>query len=515
MIGGATMKRWARRLVSTVVRATYEAGSWVRRTIDWNAPTEGPNRAVLQTLTILRDRSRAAVANEGYAKGIIDKLVTNIVGTGIKPLCKAKDVQFRRDLQALWLRWVDVSDADGILDFYGQQSQAVRCWLEAGECFIRLRPRLPGDGLPVPLQIQVLEPEMCPHTHNATNPATGNDIVAGIEFDSIGRRVAYWFHQSRPGDDVNWTSSALRRVPAELVIHLYEPLRAGQLRGVPHLTQALVKLRELDKFNDATLLRQQIGNLFAAYITRGDGDGGEFNAITGLATTDTSGGKPVVGIEAGTVHELGAGEKMEFSKPPDPPATYAAFNKQHLMAVATATGVPYEVFSGDMTGLNDRVMRVVLHEFRRYIQGRQHHIVAFQVCRAIWTAWLTRAYLSDALTFGLDYLTDPQSYEAVKWMPQGWPYIHPVQDVQAAEAAIRAGFTSRSAVVSEQGEDAEVIDEEQAEDNRRADELGLIYESDGRQKKAAPATNAAPPDPNADPETVPPGNADEAEPAAA
>ena len=32
----------------------------------------------------------------------------------------------------------------------------------AGECFIRLRPRKPGDGLVVPLQLQILGAEMCP-----------------------------------------------------------------------------------------------------------------------------------------------------------------------------------------------------------------------------------------------------------------------------------------------------------------------------------------------------------------
>ena len=46
--------------------------------------------------------------------------------------------------------------------------------------------------------------------------------------------------------------------------------------------------------------------------------------------------------------------------------------------------------------------------------------------------------------------------------------------------AVRSGFKSRSEVVSEQGYDSEQIDDEIAADNRRADELNLQYESDGR-----------------------------------
>jgi lambda family phage portal protein len=489
------------------VRASvYEAGSVGRRTIGWRAPTTSANVAALSQLATLRDRSRLAVRNDGYAKGIIDKLVTNIVGTGIKPLSQAKDPEFRRAVQALWSLWSDYSDADGLLDWYGQQGQAVRAWLEAGEVFVRLRPRFESDGLPVALQCQVLEPEMCPYTYNALS-ANGNRIRAGIEFDRIGRRVAYWFHPSRPGDLNDWEPGELRAVPAESVIHVYDPLRPGQLRGLPHLTQALIRLYELDKFDDATLLRQQIANLFAGFIRKPNSEGADVHPLTGLAPDSTSGERPVLSLEPGIFQELGPGEEVEFSDPPDQGSGYADFMKQQLYAVAAATGVPYQVLTGNMDGLNDRVMRVILHEFRRQIQGRQHHIVAFQLCRRVWEAWLDRVFLSGALPIPAEYATDPEAWARVRWMPQGWPYLHPVQDVEAAKAAIRSGLTTRSAAVSEQGEDSEDIDAEQAADNARADELGLTYDSDGRKAPAAKMPPGPAPAPGPTPQpaaTAPP-----------
>jgi lambda family phage portal protein len=456
----------------------YEAAAQTRRTVGWRAPSTSPNLSVLSNLATLRDRSRQAVRNDGWAKGTLDKLVTNIIGTGIKPLSKAEDPEFRRAVQALWLRWTDESDADGLLDFYGQQAQAVRTWLEAGEVFVRLRPRLVSDGLSVPLQVQVIEPELCPYTLNRALPS-GNRVRAGVEFNGIGKRVAYWFHPSRPGAEQDWDENQVRRVPADQVLHIYDPLRAGQIRGLPHLTQALVRLYELDKFEDAVLLRSQIANLFAGFLKRPTSEGSDLHPLTGLApdgTTDS--GRPMLSLEPGTFQELGPGEEVQFNNPPMADPFGPAFMKGQLMAVSAATGVPYEVLTGDMSGLNDRVMRVVLHEFRRQIQGRQHHIVAFQLCRPVWAAWMDRAFLAGALVIpAAAYEADPQAWAAVKWMPQGWPYLHPVQDVQAAQSAIRAGFTSRSAVVSEQGEDAEQIDAEQADDNRRASDLGLAYES--------------------------------------
>lgn len=470
----------------------FEAGSTgTRRTVGWRAPTSSSNQGVLANLTTLRDRSRAATRNDGYAKGVIDKLVTNIIGTGIKPLSQAKDRTFREQVQALFLQWTDESDADGLLDFYGQQSLAVRTWLEGGECFVRHRDRLPSDGLRVPFQIQLLEPELCPHTHDVF----GQRIRAGIEFSPVGKRTAYYFHPSRPEYD-DFDASQLRRIPADKVSHVYDPLRAGQLRGIPHLTQALIALYELDKYDDATLLRQQIANLFAAFIKKpaAVGDAEATHPATGQALDTAPDGTDMLTMEPGTVQELEEGEEITFATPPAPDG-YSDFMRQQLSGVSAATGVPYEVLTGDMRGVNDRTVRLVLNEFRRRIQAWQHQIVVYQFCRPLWNAWMDRVFLSGALNIPLEYLNDPTPWRDVKWVAHGWPYMHPVQDVAAEKDAVRAGFTSRSAVVSQRGEDAEVIDREQREDNARADELALKYDSDGRNAANGAPPPAAPPEP--------------------
>jgi capsid protein len=73
----------------------------------------------------------------------------------------------------------------------------------------------------------------------------------------------------------------------------------------------------------------------------------------------------------------------------------------------------------------------------------------------------------------------------VKWVPQGFSYIHPVQEVQAAKEAVRNGFKSRDEVIAEMGYDAEAIDAEIARGNARADAAGLVFDSDARHDKVA------------------------------
>lgn len=457
--------------------AAYDGASQSRRLIGWRAPTIGPNASTLPHLTTLRDRSRSAARNNPFAKSAIDKDVSNLVGTGIKPLAIIEDEALRKDVHALWDQWTQESDADGLLDFYGQEGQATRCTLEGGESFGLLRPRLESDGLSVPLQLQLVEPELCPLHHNTVTP-TGSRVRAGIEFSPIGKRLAFYFHPSRPGHPDDFDESQLRRFPADAVIHLYDPRRAGQLRGIPNLSSTLVKLFELDKFDDATLLRQQLANLFAGFISRpADTTNEPIHPLTGQ-TAPAAGNedRPALTLEPGIMQELDPGEEIVFSEPPGTSNGYKDFMRQQLLAVAAGTGVPYEVLSGDLSGLNDRVVRVILNEYRRRLQAFQHQILAHMFCRRVWRAWIEAVWHSNVLPIPLAYVMNPRA----KWIPQGWPYIHPVQDVQSKRDAMRAGLTSRSAEVSETGEDAEQIDLEQSADNTRADKLGLQYDSDGR-----------------------------------
>ena len=77
------------------------------------------------------------------------------------------------------------------------------------------------------------------------------------------------------------------------------------------------------------------------------------------------------------------------------------------------------------------------------------------------------------------------------WVPQGWPYSHPVQDVKADKEAILAGLQSRTATILANGDDPEQVDAEIAADNARAASLGLVFDTDARnaqpQQPADPA----------------------------
>lgn len=469
--------------------SAYATDGVSRRALAIGRRNGGPNVNV-HSLGTLRDQSHDAVRKNAVADSAVSGLVTNIIGTGIQPKFSTPDSGLNRELGELFFDWTDEADADGCGDFYAQQALAVRAMVEGGEAFVRFRLRRLSDGLIVPLQLQVLEGEFCAETENRENGA--NTIAAGIETDPIGRRVAYWMYRSHPNDpDMRLVDNSPRAIAASEIAHLYERRRPGQMRGEPWLSRALVKLSDLDKYDDAELIRKQVASMLVGFRRRPVPDGmtsDDLKALWGEAA-EVDDGVGYASLEPGTMQDLDPGEDVTFTAPPsDAGGSYEAFMRVQFRAVAMSAGLLYEQVIGDWSQANDRTLRAALNEFRRRCAMWQHHLVAFQLCRPVHGVWLRSAIASGAIRppRGMSQ----RDLFRVRWIPQGWPYINPTQDIQAARDEIRAGLTSRAAKIAERGDDIEQIDAEQAASNARADDLGLSFDSDGRRALNDPTKEA-------------------------
>ena len=298
----------------------------------------------------------------------------------------------------------------------------------------------------------------------------------------MGRRVAYHLYRSHPNDGLlaPMSSSAggggmdTVRVDASEVAHLFRPLRPGQIRGEPWLTRALVKLNELDQYDDAELVRKKTAAMFAGFITRMAPE----DNLMGESAADAN-GVAMAGMEPGTLQILEPGEDIKFSAPADVGSSYAEFMRQQFRAVAAAMGITYEMLTGDLTQVNYSSIRAGLLEFRRRCEALQHGVIVHQLCRPIWRAWMDQAVLEGALDLP-GYRKDRRTFQAAKWIPQGWSWVDPQKEFNAMKLAIRAGLMSRSEAISGNGYDAEDVDREIAADNARADALGLVFDSDAR-----------------------------------
>ena len=468
------------------VSARLEGAMAKRRLRGWNPPLENINSLVASGGPRLLARSRELVVTNGYAANACEAFASNMIGDGIKPSSLITDAALRDRVQQLWLAWTDEADADGLTDFYGLQAMVAREMFVAGECFVRLRPRRTEDGLLVPMQLQLLQSEMLPFekTETATN---GNRIRCGIEFDGIGRRVAYHFRRRHPGDstDQGAVIPETVRVPAEDVLQIYRPIDAGQIRGLPHVAPAMVRLFLLDQYDDAELDRKKTAAMFAGFITKTAPE----DPMMGEGAADID-GAAIASLEPGTMQVLLPGEDVKFSSPADVGGGYEAFQYRTLLAVSASLGLPYHLVTGDVRQANYSSLRAELVEFRRRIGQLQHGVMAHQLCRPVWRRWLETAVLSGALD------ANPVAARPVQWIPPRWDWVDPLKDIQAQVLAMEAGLTSRRKVVEATGYDIEEVDRENASDAKRAADLGLTYRASPGETQGARATPTGLPDPN-------------------
>ncbi len=461
----------------------YEGASTKARARHFVTAEMSPSRAVMLDASTLRARARQLVRNNPWAANAVEAWVTNCVGTGIRPRPQTADPALKRRIMDLWVRWVRQADADGRLDYYGLQALVTREQMEAGEILVRQRFRRPEDGLAVPLQLQVIEADHLPL--DMTRPGAGRNIIrAGIEFDPIGRRVFYHLYRDHPGDAaMTFRANETGAVPAESVLHIYKPLRAGQIRGVTGFAPVLIKLLDIDQYDDAEVVRKKTAALFAGFITSSLDEDSISAGDPGTADDDNliegAGGSRRVDLEPGMLQVLDPGEDIKFSDPADVGGSYEAFLKMQLRAIASGAGVTYEQLSGDLSGVNFSSIRAGLIEFRRRCLMHQTQIINCQFNEPIWRAWFRQAVLSGALDIGRADIDDP-AVSGVKWIGQGFEYVNPVQDQQAQLAANRAGYKSRSQIATEMGRDPEELEAEIAEENARADALGLVFDGDPR-----------------------------------
>ncbi|WEK50319.1 MAG: phage portal protein [Candidatus Kaistia colombiensis] len=455
-------------------RRGYEGASKGRRTDGWNATSQSANSEIEAAAPVLRARMRDLVRNNAHAAKAISVLSTNIIGDGIVPRSKTGDDALDNKINALWERWSTRCDADGQLDFLGMQTLACREMLEGGEVLIRKRPRKPSDGLPVPMQIQILEADML-DMNRASILDTGAEIIQGVEFDKIGRRTKYWIFPKHPGDAHAYVAAGFssKPVPAAEILHIYEKQRT-QVRGVPWGSPALTTLRDLDEYEDAELMRKKIEACMVGIVTGGD----EAEMGLGIPTAEdqTPGvydadGTLVERFEPGMFLHARGGRNVTFNTPA-PTSGHEAYKRSTLRSVAAGFRVPYELMSGDLAEVNYSSIRAGLVEFRRLVSSVQWQIIIPMLCQPVWDWFIDYATDAGHIPVGQDV--------PVEWSPPRFVSVDPFKDAMAALMEVRSGQRSLLDVIAETGRNPRDVLNEIAEANALIDKLGIKIDSDPR-----------------------------------
>jgi len=449
----------------------YEGADRGRRTAGWLTIDGSPTSATRGSLHVLRARSRDLRRNNAWAKSAVEALVSDVVGTGVTPEFQHEsDAELRR-LKELWEEWGETTacDADGGETFYGLQAGVCEAMVEGGECLVRRRLRRPGDGLEVPLQLQALEGDYLDTFREIDVPGRGGArTVQGKVYNGFGRLEGYWLFRAHPGDLFAPASSDSVFVPASEVQHVYRRERRGQVRGVPWGASVILRLHDLDAYEDNEALRMVVATSFSAFVKDMDADASFTEGVPAGGQPNALGQKMDM-LQSGTVELLPPGKDIVFPQVPQNEG-FDRYATVQLRAVARGYGLPYDRLTGDLSKVNFASGRMGWLGYQRDLERWRRFILIPHFCDPALRWWLEQAFVAGLVDDeGLDW----------QWIPPRREMIDPRTEVMANVAEVRAGFKSRSEVVQAYGGDPARTIEQLARDNERARELGLVLSTDG------------------------------------
>jgi len=447
-----------------VKKRSFAAGAINRLTADWSTTNSTPNSDVYADLVKLRSRSRGLVQNNGYAKKYIGLVVSNVVGrTGIKLQAMSKDANGAYDsvandqIEAAWKKWSGDCDVTGYGSFTDLQAKAIEAVAQDGEVLIRIVKNYDNA---FGFALQLIEAD---HLDINLNDADRN-IVMGIQLDSFGKPIAYYITKGHPsastyrGDHV--------RVPADEIIHLFRPIRVGQVRGVPWMHASMSALNMLDRYEEAELTAARVAaGKMGFYKTP---TGNEYT--TGLSEDNDV----IMEVEPGTFEEMPAGWEFQTFDPTHPTTAYEAFTKNVLRSVASGLGVSYESLSNNRADVNYSSIRQGALEERDNWRILQTWL-SEKLHSRVYKEWLPMAMVKGIIKLPISKI---EKFEDVIWIGRGFSWIDPLKDATANLALAKEGLKSHAEIVADQGRNIEDIYAQIAREKKMREDLGITTNND-------------------------------------
>ncbi len=419
---------------------------------------------------------RDLVRNNPHAKSAVRVLSAASVRYGITPKFPSGNKRAQAAMEKAWARWIRLADVTGQHDFYGLMHRIDWQFWEVGECFIRLHVLPDAEaialGLEIPLQLEIIESEqVATETFTAPN---GNRVIAGIEVNRRGRKIAVWAYAQNAEDPITMGVREKVRLPlfdgtSGEILHVANPMR-GNLRGEPGLAVAGTRLEALDVYSRALLTRAQVEACFSGFLktasTSAAANGGMpiDPAIGPTSAPDKPGGPRRLHMKPGVIQELFPGEDIVFANP-QTSGGLEVFARETLRAIATGIGVPYELMTGDLSDVSYTSFRAGTLQFRDQVEMHQWLVLIPQLCLPVVMLWSFLGYLKGKW--------DVMAPDGMDWGLPKPNSVDPVKDAMALLIELKAGVTDFAQVKADRGEDWRKTVDTIAEINAYARQHGI------------------------------------------
>jgi len=467
---------------AAAVARSYGQGQQGPRTRHWRPRNRSGDQDISQALPQLLPRAQDNYDSVPAAHGAVRSLVRNRIGIGATPYVEGTGYKKFIAGMLTWARsrFCDFKQEETL---FSLQAIVARSVSSRGSVYARYRleesNRLRGLNM---LQIQIIEDTDVDKSKDT--PGFRDDdgqTIEGKVYDGRGRWTGLWVYRRPPGTDGGTQTSML--ISADELVHIYEKPRPNTATGVPDGSRSLVAIRDLDACRMNELKKQEIAACHVGYrtvsedIPLGDDDATETDDPTR--------------ITAGAFYKLNPGETVGFNNPPESP-DYHNFTKTQYSAIAVDYCVPTPHVSGDYDKVNYTNYRANRIETLTEAKMWQHHVMIK------FLNFVAEKYLMVEGMLNIVRTTRRRLPAEILWRFPPPMMLEPHREIPAKVTSVRAGFDTLEGVQIENNFNPEDVVASAQRTNRRADDAGVVFITDGRVPDKGGAVPVDPADDEAD-----------------
>ncbi len=418
----------------------------------------------------LRKRSAQLFKENLYARGLIRRLITNIINTGIAPeACPDESIigveedslnEWAENVESLFHVWAkDPMSCDykhGMT--FGALQRAVKAEaLIEGDILVTL---IPDQVTGVPrVNLTSGERVVTPLGQNL-RLTQGHEIQHGVELNAQGRQVAYWVKSLKDGE-VRRVPAVSRRTGRRVAWLVYGcDKRMDEVRGEPLLSIILQSLKEIDRYRDSTQRKAVINSMLAMFIKKSEDKQGTRpvsagSVRRGSVTTQDDGGTPrkfnIADQIPGVVYEeLQTGEEPVLKGGEGTDVNFGTFEEAIIQGVSWALEIPPEIARLAFSN-NYSASQAAINEFKIFI-NKEWGVMGETFCQVIYNDWLLSQVLRGRVSAPglLEAWREANAREEfVAWTLADWygsikPSTDMLKQARGSQELIKEGWTTNA-----------------------------------------------------------------------
>lgn len=423
----------------------------------------------------LRNKSVELFTKNLYAAGLINRLVTNIINTGLSleatpvtellPINDDQTDVWTESVESLYRIWGNQKD---LVDWKRQltdgemQAQAKKTAYISGDVLVVIR-QSPVTGLPITELIDgrhIQDPVQ--GNHKKAAESRGNKITHGVEIDKNGRHIAFYVNT------VDGVEVVSKRIPAngpksgrKIAWLLYGSKRLlDDVRGLPLLGLVAQSLKDMDDSRTSEQRAQLVNSMLAMFVRKDQDKPGTRPLRGGAKRRDTEEVEQGDGttrefsvdkwIPGMVIDELQVGEEPVSFDSKRPNAGYAAFEDAIVSAIAWANEIPPEVLKLAFTS-NFSSSRQANAEFKLFLD-KERALFSSGYLKPRYENWLVSMVLTGRLKAGglLEAWRDQRKFEIFgAWTDSDWcgaikPHVDPLKETNAYKIKDEQGYSTKA-----------------------------------------------------------------------